>query len=140
MSAPAPIRRLFGEVLSGPRDLAVLEEILADDYLDHTSPPGLPNDRTGVRPKLEAFRAAFPDVIFVLEDGVAEGDLTAARWHWEGTHQGEFAGIAPTGRRLSVRGMDFYRVRDGRIAEHWDVLEAMVPQEQWKNPNGKFGF
>lgn len=122
-SSAAPIRRLFDEVLSGARDLDVLDELPAPDYLDHSPAPGVPSNRAGVRVKLEALRAAFPDVRFTLAATVAEGALTAVRWRWEGTHRGPFAGIPPTGRRVSVEGMDFYRTSEGRIAEHWDVVD-----------------
>lgn len=130
MTAPEPVRRLFEEVLGRPRDLNILDEILADNYVDHTSEPGLPNNRTGVRLKLEGLLAAFPDVVFTLEDAVTDGDTAAARWHWEGTHEGKFAGVAPTGRRVSCRGMDFYRMADDRIAEHWDVVDAAGLMQQ----------
>jgi predicted ester cyclase len=61
--------------------------------------------------------------VFTFEDLVGERDMAAARWLWNGTHRGPFAGIAPTGRTVSVRGMDFYRLARGRIAEHWDVVD-----------------
>jgi predicted ester cyclase len=122
-SSAAPVHRLFDEVLSGPRNLDVLDELLAPDYLDHSPSPGVPSSRAGVRVKLESLRAAFPDVRFTLEAAVAEGPLTAVRWHSEGTHLGPFEGIAPTGRRVLVEGMDFYRTSEGRITEHWDVVD-----------------
>ena len=55
--------------------------------------------------------------------GYSWGSLVAARYHWEGTHKGTFLGIPPTGRRIVVRGMDFYRFADGRIVEHWDNVD-----------------
>lgn len=122
-SSSGPIHRLFDEVLSGPRNLDVLDEPLAPDYLDHSPVSGVPSTRAGVRVKLAALRAAFPDVRFTLETAVAEGPLTAVRCRWKGTHRGPFAGIPPTGRRVSVEGMDFYRTSEGRIAEHWDVVD-----------------
>ena len=68
-------------------------------------------------------RTAFPDVKFVVEEMIAEGSIVAARYRWQGTHQGSFLGIAPTGRRLSVRGMEFYRVEGGRVLERWDLSD-----------------
>lgn len=116
------VSRLFGEVLGGPRDLDLLDGLLSPEYLDH-SPVGGVADRSGVRPKLEALRAGFPDVTFTLEAIISEGDIVAARWYWTGTHTGPFMGLAPTGRRVSVRGMDFYRVANCQIVEHWEVVD-----------------
>lgn len=118
-----PVDRLFCEVLSGPRDLGILDDLLSPDYVDH-SPAGGASDRTGVRPKLEALRTGFSDVTFTLEATVSEGDVVAARWHWHGTHDGAFTGYGPTGRQVTVRGMDFYRIVSGRICEHWDVVDS----------------
>ena len=56
----------------------------------------------------------------------AEGDLVAARYSWRGTHKGEaFLGIPPSGKAILVRGMDFFRLRDGKIVEHWDNVDEL---------------
>jgi steroid delta-isomerase-like uncharacterized protein len=123
------IKRLFDEVING-RDLDVLDEIVSDDYVDYSPVPGLPAGRAGVKAKLEGFYAAFPDMEFVLEDLVAEGGTAAARWHWEGTQKGAFMGIDPTDRKVSVKGMDFYRVSEGRIKEHWDNVDTLSLLQQ----------
>lgn len=119
----APVDRLFAEVLAGPRNLDLLDSLLAADYVDRTAPAGS-NDRRAVRPKLEALRAGFSDIMFVLEDKVAHGATVAARWYWRGTHDGPFMGYAATGATVIVRGMDFYRIAGARIAEHWDVVDT----------------
>jgi len=64
-------------------------------------------------------------VRFVLDEVVAENDIVAVRYRWEGTHSGTFLGIPATGRRAAVRGMDFYRFKNGRIAEHWDNMDEL---------------
>jgi predicted ester cyclase len=74
---------------------------------------------------LTALRGAFPDLRFTLEDLVAEGDRVAARYYWEGTQEGEFMGYRPTGQAVRVGGMDFYRLRDGKIVEHWDRVDEL---------------
>ena len=124
MNAKDVIRLLFDKVLNGG-DLARLEEIIGEDYEDHDPVPGLPPGVAGVRAKLGALRAAFGDLRFVLEALVAEGALVAARYCWTGRHTGAFVGIAPTGRAVRVTGMDFYRVREGRIVEHWHHVDEL---------------
>ena len=64
-------------------------------------------------------RAAFPDLSVTVEGVVAEGDRVATRVIMRGTHQGEFQGISPTGKREEVRAMDMFRISDGKIVEHW---------------------
>jgi predicted ester cyclase len=63
--------------------------------------------------------AAFPNYELVAHQIVAEGDMVALRGTFYGVHKGEFAGMAPTGRKVSADLMLFYRIHDGLIAEHW---------------------
>jgi len=63
---------------------------------------------------------------------VAEGDTVAARVVWRGVHKGPWRGIAPTGKRFEFRGMTFWRIRDGRIAERW----AEVDSRRWSSSSG----
>ncbi len=116
------VRRLFDVVMNGG-DLSALDKLLSQSYRDHSPAPGLSDHRDGVRAKIQAMRAAFTDLHFTLDEIVEQGRTAAARWHWNGTHTGEFNGVAPTGRSVHVDGMDFYRIVDGRIAEHWDVVD-----------------
>jgi predicted ester cyclase len=126
------IEHLFNQVLGGPRDLTVLDELLSPAFVDNSSLPDQPTDRSSVRAKLEALRAGFPDVVFLLDASICEGDIAAARWHWIGTHTGPFAGMPATGRNVAVRGMDFYRVNGDQIVEHWEVVDqaALMTQLQ----------
>jgi steroid delta-isomerase-like uncharacterized protein len=72
-----------------------------------------------------AMGEAFPDLRMVEADSVKEGDKVAFRWLLSGTHQREFMGVAATGRRVEVMGMDIVRVADGEIVEHWGEFDAM---------------
>jgi len=75
---------------------------------------------------------AFPDLSVRIERIVAEGELVAVRGTWTGTHRGPFPmlNIAPTNRSLVLKGMVFWRIRDGRIAERWATLDLMGLQRQ----------
>jgi steroid delta-isomerase-like uncharacterized protein len=111
-------------------------EIIATGNLDRAEeivdPYAPDNERACVteehaQPRLiETFRqfaadahAAFPDMRITVEDMIAEGDRVAARVSMRGTHQGEFQGIAATGKRVQVQAMDMFRIADGKIVEHW---------------------
>ena len=116
------IRLLFSEILNKGR-YELLDDLIDATYFEHNPVPGQLPGAEGIRNKLKAFTRSFPDLQFVLEDCIAEGDLVAARYHWEGTQNGDFFGIPPTGRKVSVAGMDFYRFRNDKLVEHWDCAD-----------------
>jgi predicted ester cyclase len=68
---------------------------------------------------------AFPDLSMTQADSVTEGDKVAFRWMMSGTHEEEFLGIAPTGKRVTVMGMDIVRTREGEILEYWGEFDVM---------------
>lgn len=119
-SANRAILRRYFEQAWNNGDLAVLDEIVSPDYLNHNpAVPGLPAGVQGLKIIIGGFRAAFPDLRFTIEDQIAEGDKVVTRWTMLGTHRGEFMGIAATNKRVQVAGMQVERVVDGKIVEHW---------------------
>jgi steroid delta-isomerase-like uncharacterized protein len=118
------VRGIFDQVLNNGR-LGMIDDCIADDFVEHNPVPGQGAGREGVKHRVRAIREAFPDVRFVLDEVVAENDVVAVRYRWEGTHSGAFLGIPATGRRVAVRGMDFYRFKNGRISEHWDNMDEL---------------
>jgi predicted ester cyclase len=116
-------RRELEEIFTqGHLDAA--EEIYAPNYLSHET-------ATAVRPASEdihgveadrqiaaARRQAFPDLHITIEDQIAEGDKVATRFRARGTHLGELAGRAPTGKEVEVTGINMCRIEGGEIAEH----------------------
>ena len=119
------VRRLFDEVWNRGK-VSLLDTLIGAAYVDHNPAPGQPAGAAGVRSRVETLRAAFPDLRFAVEQLVAEEDIVAARFSWRGTHKGEaFLGIPPSGKAVLVRGMEFYRLRDGRIIEHWDNVDEL---------------
>ncbi|AZL58239.1 polyketide cyclase [Tabrizicola piscis] len=85
------------------------------------------NTGCGTKQGLDAFRAnwqlplraAFTDRTYVTERFIAEGDWVSCFGHIEGTHSGPFMGIAPTGKRVIIPYMDFWRIEEGRIKDNW---------------------
>ena len=69
------------------------------------------------------FQAAFSDKVCIDEARLAEGEWMAAFGRQEATHSGEFMGIAPTGKRVEIRYMDFWKVRDGKIVDNWVMVD-----------------
>jgi steroid delta-isomerase-like uncharacterized protein len=115
-------RRLFDEDLNEADQTTrfrVADEIVADDYVDHTNPPGLQHGLESHKQVVTIFRAAFPDVTWIIEDLVAEEDKVAMRAIMRGTHKGDFFGMPPTGKQVMVSGIQILRIANGKIAEHW---------------------
>jgi predicted ester cyclase len=119
----AVVRRFFDEVVSNG-NLKVAEELCGPAYRVHATLSG-PDaiDVDQMKELVTSFRQSFPDARILIEDIVAEGDLVAARLREQGTHAGAFQGIQPTGRRVTYGSMTFLRVVDGRIVEHWGLLD-----------------
>ncbi len=69
------------------------------------------------------FRAAFTDKLCIDEARIVEGEWMAAFGHQSATHSGEFMGIAPTGKRVEIRYMDFWKVKDGKIIDNWVMVD-----------------
>jgi steroid delta-isomerase-like uncharacterized protein len=121
--AKAIVRR-FIEETQARDNLEAVDEFVAEDCVDHTPPPGVTPDREGAKQTFALFRAAFPDHDALVLDMVGEGDTVATYKTFTGTHRGEFMGIPATGRRVTVRVMDFVRLRDGKIVEHSNVVDV----------------
>jgi len=122
------LRRFYEEMSAG--NLAVIDELVADDMVEHEEFPGVTPDKEGVKQVFATFRAGFPDLRMEPHEMVAEGDMVCARITISGTHQGEFMGMPPTGRRMEVDAIDLLRLRDGQMAEHWGVTDAMAMMQQ----------
>jgi len=118
------IRRLFDEVLNG-NNPDVLYDLIPDNYIDHNPLPDSPLGAEGVKLKMHGIRSAFPDLHFFLDQLVSENNFVAARYHWTGTQKGAFDNIPATRKKVSVNGMDFYRIEDGKIIEHWHTIDEL---------------
>ena len=113
----AIMRRIFELFNTG--NLALAEEVLAADVVDHQAPPGIEPGLAGFKQLVTMFRSAFPDIQMTIEDIIAEGDKVVARSTMRGTHQGEFMGIPPTGKQFSATSIDIVRFAGGKGVEHW---------------------
>jgi predicted ester cyclase len=115
----AASRRYF-EIIGGG-DLSAFDELLTDDYQDHDPANDVdPLDRAAFKSQCQMYLDAFGPS-FAIEGQLAEGDLVTTRWTVTGTHRGEFQGVEPTGRRITLTGHTTHRYREGKICEtHWN--------------------
>ena len=112
-------RRFVAAFAAG--DVAALEEIVAEDVLDHNPAPGQRADRRGLLDAVALYRAGFPDLAITVEREVAEGDLVALYGTISGTNTGPMLGRPATGKRVAFAYLDLYRMAGGRIVETWHV-------------------
>ena len=123
-------RRVFEEAWN-QRDLDAVDEICATDFVRHdpaSSNLSGPIGPEGYKQVITFYTTAFPDHHFVVEDMIAEGDRVVTRWTATGTHQGDLAGIPPTGVKGIVTGITIARFGEGKIVEersNWDALGLM---------------
>ena len=117
--------RRFVEEYQTRADEDAFAEIMAPDVVDHSRPPGIAEGAEGVRQQFDGFRAAFPDFAATILRQVAQGDLVVTHKVFRGTHRGELMGIAPTGRDVTIEVIDIVRLEDGRIVEHWNVVDRL---------------
>jgi steroid delta-isomerase-like uncharacterized protein len=123
------VRRLVDEAQSRG-NIAVVDELLADDFVDHTPFPGVPPTRDGVKMLFGYLRGAFPDLHVRVDEQIADEEKVVTRKTFAGTHRGEFMGVAPTGRPISFEVIDILTLDNGRIVEHRMVVDRLGIQQQ----------
>jgi predicted ester cyclase len=109
--------------------MELVDELIAEDYVNHSAPPGAPQGRAAIRGYLGIMKKAFPDRKVKNEMLLCAGDYVIVRSTVTGTSQGPYFGRPPTGKTFSVMGTDIYLVRDGKLRARWgneDALGMMV--------------
>jgi predicted ester cyclase len=106
-------------------NFGLLDEILATDYVDHVLQPGLPPTREGLKQFATALKTAFPDFRYTIEDYFESGDRIVQRLTASGTMKGDFLGMPATGKRATWTEIHIGRVANGRVAEHWGVIDQL---------------
>lgn len=109
-------------------DTGTFAEIHTESYIQHSG-----RNPSGLAAQIENFRGIFsrmPDVQARVEDRIISGDKVVARMSFSATHTQPLQGIAPTGRRFTLRTIDIWRVENGKFAEHWDIVDYPGLQRQ----------
>ena len=135
----AMIRRVYEEAFN-KGNLAVVDKLMANNYVLHT--PGQEfKGPEGFKQYGTMMRTAFPDLHGTIEDMVAEGGKVANRLTLTGTHKGEFMGIAPTGKKVTITDHVFIRFEGGKEVEAWGISDVLGMYQQLgvKLPMGQGG-
>ena len=136
-NAGDPLIAAFAKTLSA-HDMEAFAALFADDYVNHQMSAAAPSPPAGVTAKQAtvAFFAArlkgLPDLSVAIEASLANADMAAASFGYTGTHQATYLGVAPTGKSLRFTSCDIFRVRNGKIAEHWGMGDIAGTLAQMK--------
>jgi steroid delta-isomerase-like uncharacterized protein len=123
------VARQFLEEAFGPHwRVELVDQLHTQDFVVHTSrgDVGLKEDREA----LIGWKSSTPDLVIRVDDIMAEGDRVAVRWTGTGTNTGEWNGMPATGKKVTARGMTFWRMKDGKIAEEWGVVDMLSVMKQ----------
>jgi len=124
----ALVRRFYEEIDKG--NLEAMDELVAEDYLDHNPPPfpGLASGREGLKQAFKIFLKATPGYHHI-EEQIAEGDKVVTRLTSYGKHEGDLPGAPRTGNDLKMTSITIHRIANGKLVEKWaekDVLGFLI--------------
>lgn len=122
------VQRYIEEVWNNA-DAAALDELTNEGYTYHLGGQP-PRDKSSMHRFLQSVHAAFPDWRVRVEDIVAEGNTVAVRWIGRATHQGPFYGIPPTGKKISVCGINIYKIENDKISQEWEQMDSLGMLQQ----------
>jgi predicted ester cyclase len=122
------VRRFYDEVLNARR-IDVIETLALADYIEHDPLPGQRDGLVGLRDRVSMLVGGLAST-YTVREIIAEDDQVVVRWRNTGVHSGEFLGVPPTGRPFDFAGIDIYRIENGRMAEHWHVVDQLTLLQQ----------
>jgi steroid delta-isomerase-like uncharacterized protein len=125
----AIVERFVEEVINQGR-LETADEIVALDFVELDPLPGQRQGREGLKEVIAMMRATFPDIHWVTEETIEEGEKVVSRFTWTGTHRGTFLGIPATGRSVSVKGVVIDRIVGGRMTDSRILMDSLVMMYQ----------
>jgi steroid delta-isomerase-like uncharacterized protein len=111
-------------------NLAAVDDVVAPNAIDHNGPPGFPAGREGWKQYIPAFRKAFPDLQYTIENEIAEGDRVVLHTVGRGTMKGDFMGMHASGKQATWTEIHIFRFKDGKVVEHWSTMDMMGMLQQ----------
>lgn len=118
------------ETALAANDVPTIDELCDANLVDHNPVPGQEPGLAGFKATMASYKAIFPDLKVDLYEVLVDGDSVATRWAVTGTHQAEFFGVPATGKQLTVEGMNFYHVDDGKITDVWTQFDGVSILQQ----------
>ena len=124
----ALVRRFIDEIFVHGHPDAV-DELLADDFVSHTW-RSTGDGKGDLKRAIDRLSKLLADVSFTVEDVIAEGDRVVVRVTAKATQVGQFMGVPPSGKSYSIGEIHIFRVRDGKVAEHWHQYDQLGMMRQ----------
>ena len=112
------------------KELDGLDALIAVDVNDHDPGPGTAPGLAGTKQTLGMFHAVFSNFQVTAQDMIADDNKVVARLTVNGTNTGEFMGLPPTGKQITMAGIEMFRVADGKIVERWAEFDMMSLMQQ----------
>jgi steroid delta-isomerase-like uncharacterized protein len=114
----ATVRRMTEEFYN-QGNVEFAEHFFADTYMHHDPAAPHVRDRNGLKQVVRAFLAGCPDLHITIDQLLAEGDTVTKRWTYHATYTGDLSGLPPTGKRITMSGLELFRLEGGKIVECW---------------------
>jgi predicted ester cyclase len=111
------------------QDPGLWEGAMAEDYVGNVNGQTIPNREVG-KGFVELLLKAFPNIHYTIEDSIVGGDRVVTRWKATATHKGDFFGIPPTNRNVTMVGITIFNTRAGKVAALWDVWDQAGLMQQ----------
>jgi steroid delta-isomerase-like uncharacterized protein len=122
------VRRFIDEIFVAGRKETV-DELLSDDFVAHTW-PSTGDPKADLKAAIDRTSKGLADPVFTIEDVIAEGDRVAVRLTAAATQVGEMMGMPPSGKRYEIGEIHWFRLRDGKVVEHWHQFDQMAMMRQ----------
>jgi steroid delta-isomerase-like uncharacterized protein len=122
--------RAFLEDVVNRGELERANDLVKEDFIELDPLPGQQQGREGLKAVIAMLRAAFPDMHWVVNEMIGEGDKVVTRFTWTGTHRGVFLGIPPTGKAVEVKGVVIDRLEQGKMSDSRILMDTMSLMQQ----------
>ncbi len=119
---PKAVLAKFGEEIFVKKDFSRLDEFMREDYIQHN--PLVKQGRKGFKTFFQNWFQASPDFKYEVKQIISEGDKVWVYGSYSGTHKGKWIGIPATGKSYKFNAVDIFRLEEGKLAEHWDVIDV----------------
>jgi steroid delta-isomerase-like uncharacterized protein len=125
MQSSSNVVRQFNEEVLNQGKIDAAEKFFWEDMVEQIPLPGQGPGLEGLKDVLRGLRAAFPDMHWIIQEQISEGDRVLSRFEWTGTHRGTFLGVPATERPVTVWGMVIDRLEGGKIKDTRIIMDTL---------------